>query len=144
MDQLKLWRRSYDVPPPPLPADDSRGNWDDPRYRDLTREQIPATECLADVVTRATPYFMDVLAPDLALTASRGGAVLVVAHGNSLRALRMMLEKISPDDITELEIPTGIPFRYRLTDDLRILSGAYLGDAAAADAAAAAVGQQAG
>ena len=82
--------------------------------------------------------------PDLALTASRGGAVLVVAHGNSLRALRMMLEKISPDDITELEIPTGIPFRYRLTDDLRVLSGAYLGDAAAADAAAAAVGQQAG
>ena len=144
MDQLKLWRRSYDVPPPPLPDGDPRGNWDDPRYRDLTREQIPATECLADVVARATPYFSEVLSPDLALTASRGGAVLVVAHGNSLRALRMMLENIAPEDITELEIPTGIPYRYRLTDDLTVVSGSYLGDAAAAEAAAAAVGKQAG
>ena len=128
MEQLKLWRRSYDVPPPPMPEGDPRRSDHDPRYRDLAPAQIPATECLKDVVARATPYFHDVLAPDLRTQAGRGGAVLVVAHGNSLRALRMMLEGISPDEITELEIPTGIPFRYTLDDNLSVLSGTYLGD----------------
>ena len=144
MEQLKLWRRSYNVPPPPLPAGDPRGNEMDPRYRDLTPDQIPATECLADVVARATPYFHDVLARDLTTTARSGGAVLVVAHGNSLRALRMMLEGLSPEAVTELEIPTGIPFRYRLADDFTVRTGTYLGDPEAAAAAAAAVGKQAG
>jgi 2,3-bisphosphoglycerate-dependent phosphoglycerate mutase len=144
MDQLKLWRRSYDVPPPALPAGDPRSNAHDPRYRDLDASQIPATECLKDVVARATPYFNEVLAKDLQRAAASGGAVLVVAHGNSLRALRMMLEKIAPDDITELEIPTGIPYRYHLNDDLSVRSGSYLGDAEAAAAAANAVAKQAG
>ncbi len=143
-DQVKLWRRSYDVPPPPMPEGDLRRSDHDPRYRDLAPEQIPATECLKDVVARATPYFHDVLAKDLATQADRGGAVLVVAHGNSLRALRMMLEGIAPEDITALEIPTGIPFRYELDENMKVLSGCYLGDPNAAAAAAEAVGRQAG
>ena len=143
-EQLKLWRRSYDVAPPPMAAGDPRRSDDDPRYRDLAPQQIPATECLKDVVARVTPYFNEVLAPDLRREGARGGAVLVVAHGNSLRALRMMLEAIAPAEITGLEIPTGIPFRYRLDTDLEVRSGEYLGDPAAAAAAAEAVGRQAG
>ena len=144
MDQLKLWRRSFDVPPPPMAPDDPRLVRHDPRYRDVPREDLPLTECLKDVVVRATPYFEDVIAPDLHREGAQGGAVIVVAHGNSLRALRMMIEGISPNDITELEIPTGIPFLYELRDDLSVRSGRYLGDPAAAAAAAAAVGKQAG
>jgi len=144
MEQLKLWRRSFDVPPPPMASDDPRLVHHDPRYRDVPRESLPLTECLKDVVVRATPYFNDVIADDLRREGAKGGAVIVVAHGNSLRALRMMLEGISPDEITELEIPTGIPFLYELNDDLSVRSGQYLGDPAAAAAAAAAVGKQAG
>ncbi len=143
-DQVKVWRRSYDIPPPPLADGDSRLSDLDPRYRDLDPTEIPKTECLADVVARATPYFEDVLVRDLRAQSVLGGAVLVAAHGNSLRALRMMIEHISPDAITELEIPTGIPFRYRLNEDLSVVSGSYLGDPAAAAAAAEAVGRQAG
>lgn len=144
MEQLKLWRRSFDVPPPPMTENDPRLVHHDPRYRDVPREALPLTECLKDVVARATPYFNDVIAEDLRREGPRGGAVIVVAHGNSLRALRMMIEGISPDEITELEIPTGIPFLYELNDDLSVVSGRYLGDPAAAAAAAAAVGKQAG
>ena len=144
MDQLKLWRRSFDVPPPPMSIDDPRLVHHDPRYRDVPRESLPLTECLRDVVERATPYFDNVISADLRAEGERGGAVIVVAHGNSLRALRMMIEGISPEDITELEIPTGIPYLYDLNDDLSVRSGRYLGDAAAAEAAAAAVGKQAG
>lgn len=144
MDQLKLWRRSYDVPPPPMPANDPRWEGTDPRYRDLAVGRVPYTECLKDVVTRVTPYFADVIAEDLRREAVRGGAVLVVAHGNSLRALRKILENISDDAIAELEIPTGIPYRLSLDDHLDVIEGRYLGDAAAAAAAAAAVAQQAG
>jgi len=144
MEQLKLWRRSFDVPPPPMASDDPRLVHHDPRYRDVPRESLPLTECLKDVVVRATPYFNDVIADDLRREGAKGGAVIVVAHGNSLRALRMMLEGISPDEITELDIPTGIPFLYELNDDLSVRSGQYLGDPAAAEAAAAAVGKQAG
>ncbi len=143
-DQVKIWRRSYDVPPPALPEGDPRRSENDPRYRDVPAGSIPATECLKDVVARATPYFNDVLTRDLRREAARGSGVVVVAHGNSLRALRMMIESISPDEITELEIPTGIPYRYRLRDDLSVVSGSYLGDPAAAAAAAEAVGRQAG
>ena len=144
MEQLKLWRRSFDVPPPPMAGDDPRLVHHDPRYRDVPRESLPLTECLKDVVVRATPYFNDVIAPDLRREGARGGVVIVVAHGNSLRALRMMIEGISPEEITELEIPTGIPFLYDLHDDLSVRSGQYLGDPEAAASAAAAVGKQAG
>lgn len=144
MEQLKLWRRSFDVPPPPMASDDPRLVHHDPRYRDVPRESLPLTECLKDVVVRATPYFNDVIAHDLRREGARGGVVIVVAHGNSLRALRMMIEGISPKEITELEIPTGIPFLYDLHDDLSVRSGQYLGDPDAAASAAAAVGKQAG
>lgn len=143
MEQLKLWRRSFDVPPPPLPAGDPRRNDNDPRYSDVPAGLIPATECLLDVVQRVQPYLNEVLLPDLDRVAATGGAVLVVAHGNSLRALRMILEHISPDDITDLEIPTGIPFRYHL-DGTTVRDGGYLGDPEAAARAAAAVAAQAG
>jgi 2,3-bisphosphoglycerate-dependent phosphoglycerate mutase len=144
MDQLKLWRRSYDVPPPPMPDGDPRLSNNDPRYRDVPAELLPNTECLADVVERVTPYFMNNIVNDCNLQANRGGAVLVVAHGNSLRAVRMMLEGISEADIAELEIPTGIPYRYLLNDDFSIREAGYLGDPEAAAKAAAAVAAQAG
>jgi 2,3-bisphosphoglycerate-dependent phosphoglycerate mutase len=143
-EQLQAWRRSYDVPPPPMPAGDPRRNDADPRYRDVPHDLLPATECLKDVVARVLPYFESDVVPDLLAEGRRGGAVLVAAHGNSLRALRMHLDAISPADINELEIPTGIPFVYELGDDLSVISSRYLGDAAAAAAAAEAVARQAG
>lgn len=144
LDQVQQWRRSYDIPPPPLPKGDERRSDDDPRYASLSPKKIPATECLKDVVARVEPYLRGVLTPALEHAAHRGSAVIVVAHGNSLRALRMLLEDIDRRTITELEIPTGIPFRYRLSKKLRVKSAAYLGDAAAAASAAAAVAKQAG
>ncbi len=143
-EQVLLWRRSYDTPPPPLGPDNPTSTADDPRYRDVDPAEIPTTECLADVVRRVLPYWESSIVPDLRQTAERGGAVLVVAHGNSIRALRKHLEGISDDDITELEVPTGIPFRLLLEDDLTVHSSRFLGDPAAAEAAAAAVGRQAG
>jgi 2,3-bisphosphoglycerate-dependent phosphoglycerate mutase len=143
-EQLKLWRRSYDVPPPPLPEGDPRRADQDPRYRDVPPDVLPATECLADVVRRALPYWEDAIVPDLLSFGARGGAVLVAAHGNSLRALRKHIDGISDADIVGLEIPTGIPYRYRLDDDLRVLDARYLGDPEAARAAAEAVSRQAG
>ena len=143
-EQVKLWRRSYDVPPPPLPEGDPRSSLTDPRYRDVPAEFIPATECLQDVVARVTPYFADVIVEDLRSEAVRGGAVIVVAHGNSIRALRMVLQNIPEDEIAGLEIPTGIPYRVTLDDGLNILGANYLGDPAAAAAAAEAVARQAG
>jgi len=143
-DQLQAWRRSYDVAPPAMPAGDPRRSDADPRYRDVPRESLPATECLKDVVERALPYFEQAIVPDLVAQGARGGAVLVAAHGNSLRALRMHLERIAPADIVSLEVPTGIPFVYELGDDLAVVSSRYLGDAAAAAAAAEAVARQAG
>jgi 2,3-bisphosphoglycerate-dependent phosphoglycerate mutase len=144
MDQLKLWRRSYDVPPPPMTTDDERWEKHDPRYRDVPADAIPLTECLKDVVARVAPYFTDVIAEDLRSEGVRGGAVLVVAHGNSLRALRKMLENIGDDEIAELEIPTGIPYRMRLDENLDVIEAGYLGDADAAAKAAEAVARQAG
>ena len=144
MEQVKLWRRSYDVPPPPLPEGDPRSNALDPRYRDVRPESIPATECLKDVVARVTPYLSDAIAEDLRRESVRGGAVIVVAHGNSLRAMRKILQNIPDDEIAELEIPTGIPSRMRLDDGLNVISAEYLGDAEAAAAAAEAVARQAG
>jgi 2,3-bisphosphoglycerate-dependent phosphoglycerate mutase len=143
-EQVKIWRRSYATPPPALPAGDPRLPGGDPRYRDVAAEQLPATECLKDVVVRTLPYFDSAIAPDLKAEAARGGAVLVVAHGNSLRALRKELDSISDEDIVGLEIPTGIPYRYVLDEDLSVIEGGYLGDADAARAAAEAVARQAG
>lgn len=117
-EQFVAWRRSYATPPPALPAGDDRSALGDPRYRSLPPEVIPATECLADVVVRMLPYWQDALAPEL----RTGETVLIVAHGNSLRALRKHLDGISDDDIVGLELPTGIPTVYELGTDLRPLA----------------------
>ncbi len=143
-DQVKAWRRSYGTPPPPIDPGSAHDPSGDPRYRDIPPDLLPTTECLSDVVDRVLPYWYDVIVPDLLAEGSRGGAVLVVAHGNSLRALRKHIDGIGDDEIVDLEIPTGIPFRYRLDDDLSVRSGDYLGDPEAARAAAEAVARQAG
>jgi 2,3-bisphosphoglycerate-dependent phosphoglycerate mutase len=139
--QVHVWRRSYDTPPPALTPDDERHPRHDVRYADLAPEQLPATECLADVVARTLPYWYDAVVPQL----RRGRVVLVAAHGNSLRALVKHLESIGDDEIAELNIPTGIPRAYELDDDLRPVDVRYLGDQrAAADAAAAVAAQASG
>ena len=143
-DQLLAWRRSYWTPPPEVLPGDERHPAGDPRYRDVPVDALPRTECLADVVARTIPYWEDTIVPDLFDAGGRGGAVLVVAHGNSLRALRKHIDQIGDDDIVGLEIPTGFPFRYRLNEDLTVASGVYLGDPEAARQAAAAVARQAG
>jgi len=143
-EQLLAWRRSYDVPPEPMPAGDPRRIDGDPRYRDVPRALLPATECLKDVVARVLPYYDDAIASDLRAEGVRGGAVLVAAHGNSIRALRMHLEAITPEAVPGLEVPTGIPFVVELDEALRVTSTRYLGDPDAAAAAADAVARQAG
>jgi 2,3-bisphosphoglycerate-dependent phosphoglycerate mutase len=144
IEQVQLWRRSFDVAPPLMPLDDPRNSVNDPRYRDVDHKLIPRSECLKDVVARVTPYFRDVIAEDLKYEGVRGGAVIIVAHGNSLRAMRMVLENISEDEIAELEIPTGIPYRLRLDSELNVLAADYLGDPETATRAAEAVRRQAG
>ncbi|MGH3733060.1 MAG: 2,3-bisphosphoglycerate-dependent phosphoglycerate mutase [Acidimicrobiales bacterium] len=144
LDQVKIWRRSFDVAPPLLPLDDPRNNRFDPRYRDVPADLIPRSECLKDVVTRATPYLRDVISEDLRSEGVKGGAVLVVAHGNSIRALRMVLENIGDAEIADVEIPTGIPYRLILDQELNVLAATYLGDPEAAAKAADAVARQAG
>jgi 2,3-bisphosphoglycerate-dependent phosphoglycerate mutase len=141
-EQVHLWRRSYDVPPPPMAEGDPGAAAEDPRYRDVDPADLPRTECLADVVRRVVPYWEQAIVPDIKAEAPRGGAVLVVAHGNSIRALRKHLEVISDADIPGLEIPTGIPFRYRFDDKLAIENSGYLGDPEKALAAAEAVRRQ--
>ena len=142
-EQLQLWRRSYDTPPPPIAADNPWAERGDPRYRDLDPSDIPLSECLADVVARVLPYWESIIVPDLRAAGAQGGAVLVAAHGNSIRALRKHLEGYSDDEITGLEVPTGIPYRMLLGDDLSLHSMAPLGDPEKAAAAAAAVAAQA-
>ena len=137
--QTKIWRRSYDVPPPPLTADDPRHPRRDPRYRNLKPSELPVTETLKDTVARFLPYWHDTIAP--AITA--GNRVIIAAHGNSLRALVKYLDNIDDQTIVELNIPTGIPLVYELDDNLTPLRHYYLGDAAAAAAAAARVAAQA-
>lgn len=136
--QVKIWRRSYDVPPPALEREDSRWPGHDPRYRGLTPDQLPVTECLADTVSRFIPYWEQNVAPAV----KRGERVLLAAHGNSLRALVKHLDQVSDADILELNIPTGVPLVYELDDELRPLSRRYLGDPAAVAAAQAAVAGQ--
>ncbi|HEV3132154.1 MAG TPA: 2,3-diphosphoglycerate-dependent phosphoglycerate mutase [Acidimicrobiales bacterium] len=142
--QVKEWRRSYATPPPAVRRGSEHDPAGDPRYRDIPADVLPLTECLADVVARVLPYWFDAIVPDLLAEGARGGAVLVVAHGNSLRGLRKHIDGIGDDEITGLEIPTGIPFRYLLADDLSVVSSGYLGDPEAARAAAVAVSRQAG
>jgi 2,3-bisphosphoglycerate-dependent phosphoglycerate mutase len=137
--QFMLWRRSYDVPPPPIADDDPLSQVDDPRYRALPPELVPKAECLKDVVGRMLPYWYDPIVADLAA----GRAVLVAAHGNSLRALVKHLDGISDEDIAGLNLPTGIPLVYELDDDFSVLTpgGRYLDPEAAAESARA-VAQQ--
>jgi 2,3-bisphosphoglycerate-dependent phosphoglycerate mutase len=136
--QVKLWRRSYDVPPPALDPQDQRHPRFDPRYRDLAAGELPVTESLKDTLARVLPYWHARIAPEL--RAHRN--VMVVAHGNSLRAMVKMLDAVSERDITELNIPTGVPLLYELDANLRPLGHRYLGDAAAIAAAAEAVRRQ--
>jgi 2,3-bisphosphoglycerate-dependent phosphoglycerate mutase len=139
-DQVKLWRRSYDIRPPALERDDPRHPRFDPRYADLAPELIPATESLKDVVERMLPYWYDMIVPHL----RHGRRPLIVAHGNSLRALVKHLDRLTDQEVIDLNIPTGIPLLYRLDDNLHPVEKRYLGDASVAAAAAEAVARQAG
>jgi 2,3-bisphosphoglycerate-dependent phosphoglycerate mutase len=138
MEQTQIWRRSYDIPPPPLAADDPRAATGDPRYAHLRKEELPLTECLKDTVERFLPYWHETIAPAILA----GQRVLVAAHGNSLRALVKYLDGISDADIVGLNIPTGIPLVYELDDNLKPLRHFYLGDAAAVQNATAKVAEQ--
>lgn len=139
-EQVLIWRRSYDIPPPALELSDERWAGNQRVYRDnLTPEQIPLSESLKDTVARFVPYFEEEIAPKI----RAGKQVLIVAHGNSLRSLVKHLDGISDEDILKLNIPTGIPLVYELDDNLKPVRDAYyLGDADAAEAAAAAVANQ--
>jgi len=138
-DQVKIWRRSYDIPPPPLADDDERHPRHDKRYRNVDPANLPATESLKTTLDRVRPYWEERIVPELAA----GRNVLIAAHGNSLRALVKMLENISEADITEFNIPTGAPRIYEFDADMKVTRGEYLGDADAIAAAAAAVANQA-
>ena len=137
--QVKIWRRSYDIPPPPLAADDTRHPRFDARYACVPDAELPATESLKDTLARVLPLWNARIAPEL----RAGRNVVVVAHGNSLRAMVKMLDNVSDAQITELNIPTGVPLLYELDAQLRPLASRYLGDAAAIAAAAEAVKRQA-
>ena len=136
--QVKIWRRSYDVPPPALELNDERHPRFDPRYASLTPGQLPATESLKITLERVLPYWHNVITP----TIKSGRRLLLVAHGNSIRALVKYLDNISNAEITELNIPTGIPLVYELDENLRPLKHYYLGDAEMVAKAAAAVANQ--
>jgi 2,3-bisphosphoglycerate-dependent phosphoglycerate mutase len=137
-EQVLIWRRSYDTPPPSLDADDPRGQRHDPRYAQLTPGQVPLTECLKDTVARVMPCWNERLAPAI----RSGQRVLVAAHGNSMRALVKYLDGISDADIVGVNIPNGIPLVYELDEALKPIRHYYLGDAEAAARAAAAVARQ--
>lgn len=136
--QVLIWRRSYAIQPPALDKSDPRYPGNDPRYKDLEAKDIPATECLKDTVDRFLPYWHGTLAP----TIKSGKKIIIVAHGNSLRALVKYLDNISDNDIVELNIPTGIPLVYELDDNLKPLKSYYLGDLEEVKKAMAAVAKQ--
>ncbi|MBL8167609.1 MAG: 2,3-diphosphoglycerate-dependent phosphoglycerate mutase [Acidobacteria bacterium] len=138
IEQTNIWRRSYDIPPPPLTPDDERHPGRDPRYANLAASELPLTECLKDTVARFLPFWHETIAPSL----QSGQRVLVAAHGNSLRALIKYLDNISEDDIVGLNIPTGIPLVYELDDNLKPLRHFYLGDPEAIKKATEAVAGQ--
>jgi 2,3-bisphosphoglycerate-dependent phosphoglycerate mutase len=136
--QVKIWRRSYDIPPPPLPEIDPNHPSHDRRYAAIADDQLPAAEALKNTVARFIPYWETTIAPEI----RAGKHVLIVAHGNSLRALVKYLDNLSDDAIVELNIPTGVPLVYQLNDELRPLNKMYLGDPEAIRAKAAAVANQ--
>jgi 2,3-bisphosphoglycerate-dependent phosphoglycerate mutase len=137
-DQVRIWRRSYDTPPPPLDPQDERFPGRDPRYTALTAEELPLTECLKDTVARMLPHWHDQIAPAV----RSGRKVIVAAHGNSLRALVKYLDNIPDDEIIGLNIPTGIPLVYELDADLKPIRHYYLGDPEAIARATKAVADQ--
>ncbi len=137
-DQVKIWRRSYDVPPPVLEQSDARYPGHDPRYHDLTKAELPLTECLKDTVARFLPYWHQTIAPVI----RSGKNVIIAAHGNSLRALVKYLDNVSDEAIVSLNIPTGMPLVYELDGDLKALKSYYLGDPEKVKAAMEAVAAQ--
>ena len=137
-EQVLVWRRSYDVPPPALAHDDPRHPRNDPRYAGLNDTELPLTECLKDTVARFMPYWNDAIAPAV----RRGGKIIIAAHGNSLRALIKYLDGISDRDIVDLNVPTGRPLIYELDADLRPVRSYYLGDQKEIEAAMRAVANQ--
>ncbi|MEJ2506036.1 MAG: 2,3-diphosphoglycerate-dependent phosphoglycerate mutase [Ignavibacteriaceae bacterium] len=137
-EQVKIWRRSYDTPPPSLQKDDERYPGKDARYAGLTAAELPLTECLKDTVARFVPYWEETIAP----TIKQGKKVVIAAHGNSLRALVKYLDNIPEDEIVGLNIPTGIPLVYELDDNLKSIKSYYLGDPEEIAKAAAAVANQ--
>jgi len=137
-DKVKIWRRSYDIPPPPLDKSDPRFPGNQNIYKDLDPADVPTTECLKDTVARFLPYWHETIAPDI----KSGKKVIIAAHGNSLRALVKYLDNISDKDIIELNIPTGVPLVYELDADLKPLKHYYLGDQEAIKAAMDAVASQ--
>ena len=137
-DQVKIWRRSYDVPPPALTEDDPRYPGNDRRYNGLSKNELPLTESLKETVARVVPYWNGVISPDV----KAGKKVIIVAHGNSLRALVKYLDEMSEKDVLELNIPTGIPLVYELDENLKPIKHYYLGDQDAIAAAQAAVANQ--
>jgi 2,3-bisphosphoglycerate-dependent phosphoglycerate mutase len=138
MEQVLLWRRSYDTRPPALTPDDPRYNGKDPMYAGLKSDEIPLTECLKDTVERFIPFWQNTIAPAI----SEGRHVIICAHGNSLRALVKYLDNIPDNEITALNIPTGIPLVYELTDDLVPIRSYYLGDQEAVKSATQSVEDQ--
>ncbi|MCF8108089.1 MAG: 2,3-diphosphoglycerate-dependent phosphoglycerate mutase [Desulfohalobiaceae bacterium] len=138
LEQVKLWRRGYEVRPPALTSDDPRHPGNDPRYVDLKPEELPLTESLQDTVKRFLPYWFETIVP----AASRGKRVLIAAHGNSIRALVKYLDNIPDQDIVSLNIPTGIPLVYELNDDLSAVRSYYLGDPEAVKQASRLVAEQ--
>ena len=137
-EQVLVWRRSYDTPPPALTADDPRSERSDRRYADLQPDEVPLAECLKDTIKRVMPFWQESIAPAI----TSGKRVLMVAHGNSLRALIKYLDKVSDEDIVGLNIPNGIPLVYELDEALQPIRHYYLGDADAIEAAARAVANQ--
>ncbi len=137
-EQVLVWRRSYDVPPPALDRDDERNPARDPRYASLLPEELPLTECLKDTVLRVVPYWQMEIAPQV----RAGKQVIIAAHGNSLRALIKHLDHVSDDAIVNLNIPTAVPLVYELTDDLKPIRNYYLGDQNEIAKAQAAVANQ--
>jgi 2,3-bisphosphoglycerate-dependent phosphoglycerate mutase len=137
-DQVKIWRRSYDIPPPVLTPDDERYPGRDPRYAGLSKQELPLTECLKDTVARFLPMWHETIAPVI----KSGQKVLIAAHGNSLRALIKYLDNVSDEAIVEMNVPTGMPLVYELDDELKPMRSYYLGDPAKVKAAMDAVAAQ--
>ena len=137
-EQVLIWRRSYDIPPPALAEDNEHYPGHDPRYANLTSEELPLTECLKDTVERFLPYWHEAIVPEI----KEGQRVIIAAHGNSLRALVQYLEGLSEEAVLKLNIPTGMPLVYELDDDLKPIKNYYLGDEEAVKAAMEAVANQ--